>query len=99
MKRVSRYLEPDNRPKRRLQIMVRVVVEIHFVADIQTQSDWPEMPFKTATGIESPHHVVFAQTGDRTGEGSKCRRRIIQAEIDEPAFSGNKWLNRVSDRD
>src|ERR1700674_3388791 len=90
------YLEPDNRAKCRLQIVVRVVVEIHLVADIQTQSNRPEMPFKTATGIESPRHVVFAQTGDRTREGSKCRRRIIQAEIDEPAFSGNEWLNGVS---
>src|ERR1700688_4764552 len=76
--------------------MVRVVVEIHFVADIQTQSDRPEMPFKAATGIESPRHVVLAQTGDRAREGSEGRGRIIQAEINESAFSGNKWLDSVS---
>src|ERR1700730_11934593 len=75
--------------------MVCVVVEIHFVADIQTQSDGPEMPFKTATSIEGPHHVVFAQTGNRAREGSKCRWRIIQAEIDETAFRGNKGLKGV----
>ena len=75
-------LETDDRPKGRLQIVVRVVVEIHFVANIQTQSNRPEMPFKTATGIESPGHVIFAQPRNRTREGPKCRWRIIQAEID-----------------
>src|ERR1035437_4825345 len=90
MKRVSRYLEPDNRSKRRAQVIVRAVVEIHFVANIETQTDRPEMPFKTATGIESPHHVVIAQTGNRARESSKCGGRIIQAEIDETAFGGNK---------
>ncbi len=75
---------------------MRAIVEIHFVADIQPQSDRPEMPFQTATGIESPHHVIFAQTGDRARKRSKRRGRIIQAEIDEPAFSSNEGLNGVS---
>src|SRR6202166_3756466 len=86
------FSETNNRPKGGLQITVRAIVEIHFVADIQPQSDRPEVPFQTATSIESPHHVIFAQTGDRARKRSECRGRIIQAEIDEPAFSGNEGV-------
>src|ERR1700732_5117245 len=96
MKRPHSFLETDNRPKGRLQIVVGVVVEIHFVSDIQTQSNGPEMSFKTAAGIEGAGDVGFAQTGDRASERPKCRGRIIQAEIDKPAFRGNKRLNGVS---
>ncbi len=78
--------------------MVRPVVEIHLVADVQTQADRSEMPFKSATGIESPHHVFSPQIQRQSSRTFESYWGIVQAEIDKSALSGKKWLNGVAAR-
>ena len=71
------FLETNNRPKGGLQITVRAIVEIHFVADIQPQSDRPEMSFETESDVSYTslgHKALMAgfihQVGGSASDGT-----------------------------
>src|ERR1700676_324470 len=86
----------DDRAKGGAQVVMRAVLEVHFVADIKTQPNGTEMSLKAAARIESSHHVVVTKTRNRARECSECGGRLIQAEIYNPAFNRHERLNGMS---
>ena len=88
-------LETNDRAERDSQVVVGVVVEIHFVADIQAQTYRSCVPFEPASRIEGAHDVVVTQAGDGAGKSPEGGRRVVQPEIYEPAFGGYERLNSV----
>lgn len=63
-------LEPDIRTECRAKVVVRAVVKIHFIADVQAQANRAYVAFQAATGIKSPHHVVITEVLHAADEGA-----------------------------
>src|ERR1700687_2976708 len=90
---ICNMLETNHRTERNTQVVMSSVVEIDFIANIETQPYWSKMCLKPAAWIENPVHVLCAQTGHRTCEGVKSCRPGIEAEVHETSFDGNKGTN------
>lgn len=89
------WSEAKNRAEGDAQIVVRAVVEIDFVADVETQADRPEMTLQSPARIEHTVDIVGAEAVDATEESSEGGGSGIDTEIDEAAFQRDKWLDSV----
>jgi hypothetical protein len=89
------WSEAKNRAERDAQIVVRAVVEIDFVADVEAQADRPEMTLQSSARIEHTVDVVGAEAVDATEESSESGGSGFDTEIDEATFQRDKWLDGV----
>src|SRR5580693_7616975 len=85
-------LEPNIRTKRDAQVVMRAVVEINIIADVQAQPDRAEMAFEAATGIEQAVDVSGAETFDSAGEGVERGWTIVKSKIHESTFYGDEGM-------
>ena len=82
---ISFRLEAELRPCGNPQRMVRAVVEIHFVAGFQSDSEPANEPFDSTGRIE---HAIRVTVRDSV-EGSA--HRIAVGEIQKSALQRNEW--------
>src|SRR5258708_31617187 len=82
--------EPDKRPKRHPQIVVRPVGEIHLVACLQPESKRPQMPFESAARIKRSIHVARAKIGNLARHATKRSRARVHEKLVEPALHHHK---------
>ena len=75
--------------------MVRAVVEIHLVADIEAQADRSEVTLQAAARIQDTVHTIAAQAVHRAEERADRRRRVAQLKVNESALEGDERLNGV----
>jgi hypothetical protein len=87
-------LETDDRSDGDAQIVVRAVVEIDLIADVEPQSDYSPMRFDAAPRIHRGVPVRPAKGGNRTGECVKRRRSRVKAEVHEAALNRQEQTDR-----
>jgi hypothetical protein len=71
------------------------MVEINFVANVETQANGSKVAHQSTARIEHAVDVAGAQTIDAAKERSQVGRSAVDAKIDEAAFQGNERLNSV----
>ncbi len=73
-------LEPELRSRGESEVMVGAIIEIHFVASLNSNSEPPDEAFQSAAGVE---HTV----GVATGNPVKCSLDgVAPVEIEEAAL-------------
>jgi len=85
----------NERTKRDSQVVVRAAIEIHFVADIESQANRPEAPLESAAWVEDTTHIFGAQILYRTGKRIEGRGSRVKTRIEDASFYRNKCPNRV----
>jgi len=86
---VSYLLEAELRSRGYAQVVVGAVIEIHFVADINTQADRAGERFHTDTGIEDAVSVARSHAIHRANEAGD-RSVIRGVEVDEATLQGSE---------
>lgn len=79
------------RAKLDLQIVARAVVEVDFVANVETQSDMPEISFNSASGIQHAEGSVGPK-----GSNLSCEAGVSTSEVQKPAFGRHEELERAA---
>ena len=85
-------LEANVRSKGRTEIVVSAMIEIDFIADIEPNTDRPDMALQAAAWIKRAHDVVIPEILDIAEEGTNGRRRAAEMSIQETAFDGYEWM-------
>ena len=65
-------------------------LEVDFVADINPQTDGPEISLDAATRIDDTNHVIGAKTANRARKRRKSNRSRRKHEIVAATFYSNK---------
>jgi hypothetical protein len=89
-------LEAKNRAKGDAQVVVRAVIKIHFIPDIEANADRSKMSLQPTAWVENPTYVIGAQAIDAADESSDRGGSAIEPKINEAAFEGDEGLNRVT---
>src|SRR5450755_2014504 len=92
---VASRSESENRAECDAEIVMRAVVEIDFIADVQSQADWSQVPLQSSSGIENATYVIGAQVVGAAEERSQGGRSAVQTEIDEATLQRYERLNGV----
>jgi hypothetical protein len=95
MASVTKDLEPKGWTERDAQVVVGSVVEVHFVADVESKADRTEMALQSATGVQHPVYIVCTQSAYGAKEGSQRGWRVVDSKIDEAALQRNEAVWHV----
>ena len=68
-------------------------IEIDFIADIETKSDWPEMPLQTSARVKNSADVASAQIVDAAKKGADGCGRVAKSEVYAAGFNGYEGTN------
>lgn len=72
---------------------MRPAVEVHLVADVETQADGPHVTFESPAGIKDAIDAVGAKPLNRARKRVKGGWTVVKAENEPSAFHGDEWLD------
>jgi hypothetical protein len=85
--------EAKNRAQGDTQVMVRSVVEVDFLTDVEAQADRSQMRLQSAAAIKHAVSIVGAQAVDAAQESSHGGGSRVEAEVGEAAFQRDeRWM-------
>ena len=88
-------LETDIGAKSDAQVVVRAVVDVDFVTDVETKANRAETALDSAAGIEHTADIISTEISDAAEESSEGGRRVVDSKIDEAAFSEHEGVKVV----
>src|SRR5262249_21456939 len=95
-KRLTERSELERWAERHAEVVMRSVVEIHLIANVESHADRSDVGLKAAAWIQNATDIVAPQSVEAAKESAHRGGSVVETCVDKSAFEGQEGLNGMT---